>query len=26
LINAILLGDVTQDAVLLEIWPRKRKP
>ena len=25
LINAILLGDVTQDAVLLEIWPRKRK-
>lgn len=25
LINAILLGDVTQDAVLLEIWPRKKK-
>lgn len=28
LINAILLGDVTQDAVLLELWPgkpRKRK-
>lgn len=26
LVNAILLGDVTYDAEVLELWPRKRRP
>jgi len=26
LLNAILLGDVTRDAVLLEMWPARREP